>query len=192
MPMQVNRIPNYSTKLFTDVWSEYEDFASDLGETPFSGAISEDSLNILYYLLYARYGNSPIANRDVNQFKFKVFSVIFQYGPTWEKRLDIQKSLRNLTEADLAEGSKTIINHAYNPSATPGTSALDELQYINDQNTSNLKRGKLEGLSTLWSLLETDVTEQFLMRFEPCFKQFVYHEKPTIFVEEEIEEGEEL
>ena len=36
----------------------------------------------LYYLLYARYGNSHIVNTDENQFTYKLFSTIFMYGPT--------------------------------------------------------------------------------------------------------------
>jgi hypothetical protein len=56
-----------------------------LAASPFASSISTsnpDNVSLVYYLLYARYGNNPIANRDENQFKFKIFSVIFQYGPT--------------------------------------------------------------------------------------------------------------
>jgi hypothetical protein len=79
-------IPEYNTILFTDVWDNVEDFKNDLAESPFAGSISSsqpDNESILFYLLYARYGNNPIANQDIEQWKFKIFSVIFQYGPTW-------------------------------------------------------------------------------------------------------------
>ena len=50
-----------------------------------------------YEDIKAKYGNNPIANKDINQFKYKLFSTVFMYGPTWAKRLDIQKILRFFT-----------------------------------------------------------------------------------------------
>lgn len=186
--MEINRLPEYETKLFTEIYSNYGAFKSDYNNLGIPATISETSLQTLFYLLYARYANNPIANWDENQWKFKIFSVIFQYGPTWEKRLEIQQTLRNMSEADLMSGSKAIYNHAYNPSTAPSTQGLTELEYINDQNTSNQKRGKLDAYAFLWSLLEVDVTEEFLDKFKHCFKQFVRPEHPTIFVTDLDEE----
>ena len=123
-----------------------------------------------------------------------IFSVIFQYGPTWEKRLDIQKKIRDLTETELLTGSKAIHNHALNPSTAPSTSSLDELTYINDQQTSQFRKNKLDAYGIQLSLLKTDVTEEFLDKFKKCFKIFVSSERPLLYVtdtdDDEIEEGE--
>ena len=102
--MSENRIPQYDTQLMTDVWESVNDFCYDYQHVGIPTTISVNpSAMTLYYLLYARYGNNPIANRDVNQFKYKIFSTIFQYGPTWEKRLDIQKALREMQLSDLID-----------------------------------------------------------------------------------------
>ena len=66
------------------------------------------------------------------------------YGPTWEKRLDIQEKLRNISDDELRLGSKAIYNHALNPSTAPSTQALEELSYINDQSTSNYRKSKMD------------------------------------------------
>lgn len=194
--MNNEMLPQYSTYLFTDIWDDVDEFKSDFADSPFAGAVSTsnpDSVSTIFYLLYARYGNNPIANRDITQWKFKIFSVIFQYGPTWEKRLDIQKKLRNISDSDLLLGGKSVFNHAYNPSTTPSTSSLDELTYINDQNTSNYKKSKMDAYMQLWELLRTDVTEEFLNEFKKCFKIFVSPERPllyaTDFDEDNIEEA---
>lgn len=100
-------------------------------------------------MLYARYGNNPIANRDTHQFKFKIFSIIYQYGPTWEKRLAIQEDLRGLSGDDLLKGTKAIYNSALNPSTAPSTGSLDELTYINSQNTTNYKKSKMDAYAQL-------------------------------------------
>ncbi|MBO7079085.1 MAG: hypothetical protein J6W64_04685 [Bacilli bacterium] len=193
--MNSEMIPQYSTVLFTDIWDNAEDFKSDFQDSPFNGSIKDgsvtgqpDNVSLVFYLLYARYGNNPIANLDETQWKFKIFSTIFQYGPSWEKRLDIQKKLRELSDADLLAGSKAIYNTALNPSTAPSTGSLDELTYINSQNTTNYKKSKMEAYAQLWELINTDVTEDFLNKFKKCFKIFVSSEQPLLFVTDNEED----
>ena len=183
-------IPQYSTKLFTEVWSSADAFLADYhsyGEG-IPNKITDPSAKVLFYLLYSRYGNNPIANYDVNQFKMKIFSIIWQYGPTWERRLEIQDTLRGLNEAELMTGSKSIYNHAFNPSSEPSTSSLEELGYVNDQNTTNYKRGKLEAYSALWEILKVDVTEDFIKKFLACFKKFARPADTWIYVTDDEEQ----
>lgn len=176
--------PEYDTKLFTQIWEDVTSFLEDYNDSGIPRTISTTNATTLYYLLYAKYGNDPIANRDINQFKYKVLSIIFEYGPTWEKRLDIQQKLRNLTDDELIRGAKAIYNSALNPSTAPSTATLEELDYINAQNTTNYKKSKMEAYAQLWELLNTDVTSAFVGKFKICFKQFVRPEKPLIYVTE--------
>lgn len=99
----VEMFPQYDTKLMTEVWSQASEFLNDYQNIGIPTTISNQNATTLYYLLYARYGNTPIANYDENQWKYKMFSIIFQYGPTWEKRLDIQNTLRGLQISDLVD-----------------------------------------------------------------------------------------
>lgn len=189
----MNRIlPQYSTVTFTQVWDQVEDFMQDFNNNGLIDAahppIAAASAQQLYYLLYARFGNNPIANRDINQWKYKMFSVIVQYGPTWEKKLEVQSKLRGLTDDELRLGAKVVYNTALNPETAPSTATLEELQYINQQNTSNYKKGKLDGYAILVALLEDDLTYKFLNKFQHCFKQFVAPEDPLLFVTEEDED----
>ena len=161
-----------STKTFTEVYDSWEDFLTDSG-TIFDLNITESNLKTLYYLLYARYGNNFITNWDENQFKAKLWGLIWQYGPTWEKRLDIQEKLRNIGDEQLLEGARAIYNHAFNPSTDPSTATLTELTYINDQNTTNYKKSKMDAYTQLWNLLATDVTEDFISKFKTLFKKAI-------------------
>lgn len=183
-------IPEYNTKLFNDIWEDKDAFLSDYNSIGIPTTISSTNATTLYYLLYAKYGNNPIANFDEEQFKYKVFSIVFSYGPTWEKRLAIQTSLRGLTESDLLAGSRAIYNTALNPESAPTTSTTEELDYINQQNTTNYKKSKMDAYAQLWEMLETDVTTQFVNRFSVCFKQFVMPEKHWIYVTD-LEEEED-
>jgi hypothetical protein len=135
------------------------------------------NIDLVYYLLYARYANSTIASVSEEQFAYKVFSTIFMYGPTWEKRLEIQSKVRNLTEDEIVVGTKRIHNISMNPSTAPTTDTLDELTTINQQMTDGWKKSKLEGYGILASLLTTDVTEQFIGKFKKLFITVV---EPTL------------
>ena len=190
--MSNSMLPQYSTELFTDIWDNAAEFVSDYKSSGLyvtNNKISDTSATTLYYLLYARYGNSPIANRDVTQFQYKVFSLIFQYGPKWEKELDVQSKVRSLTDDQIRLGSKAIYNQALNPADTPSTSTLDELSYINQQNTTNYKKSPLEGYAILEELLRDDITKIFIDKFNICFKKFVSSERPLIYVTEDEEDG---
>ena len=63
----VNMFPQYDTKLMTEVWSSASDFLTDYQTVGIPTTISNQNAATLYYLLYARYGNTPIANYDENQ-----------------------------------------------------------------------------------------------------------------------------
>lgn len=186
-----NMIPQYSTKKFCQIWESVNDFVYDYNQLPDGMRVMKQDLSTvttLFYLLYAKYANNPITNYDENQFKFKVFSIMFAKGPTWEKKIDVQKALRDLTEEDLLRGGKAIYNNAQNPSTEPSTGDLEELEYINSQNTTNYKKSKMEAYAQLWSLLNEDVTSKFINEFRVCFKTFVEPEVHYIYEEDNDDE----
>lgn len=181
----------YDTKLFTEIYEDVESFEDDYDTitafqsteiAPVTQQVTDyTNIDKIYYMLYAKYGNSPIANYDENQFKYKLFMTIWQYAPAWLRRLDVQEQLRKISNADLVKGAKVIYNHALNPSTEPSTQTLNELTYINDQNTTNYKKSEMDAYTQLWAILVSDVTEEFMARFKPLFKTFV---KPGTYLYE--------
>lgn len=186
----------YSTKTFSQVWPSASDFNDDwtaylaafapVNGSPFIDADGEIVPQV-FYLLYARYGNNPIANMDEQQWKYKIFSTVFAYGPTWERKLGVQATLRGLTEDQLLEGAKGIFNHSYNPSTAPTTDTMDELTTVNEQTVNKTKRARVDAYGALWEILRANPTEDFLRQFKPCFKVYVGYEWPAVYVEEEDE-----
>ena len=171
-------IPMYNTKKFTDFYSNVDAFLQDYKSNGLPTTISDVNATTLFFLLYPKYGNSSISNLDENQFKYRLFSIIFQYGPTWEKRLSIQDRLRNLEEKELMVGAKTIVNNSLNPDSNP---TVDELEYINQQNTNKVTKSILGAYAELWSLLKLDVTEEFINRFKQLFIQVVQPQRTYIY-----------
>lgn len=180
---------------FCDVWPEVDDFIDDYHDSGIYQSdegtrLDDNHAKLLYYLLYARYGNDSIASFDRNRFEYGLFSIIFQYGPTWVKELEIQEKLRalDLTDGDLFAGVKAIHNHAYNPGTAPSTATLNELPAINEQNTTQYKKSKIDGYAALMELLKTDVSNIFLNRFKVLFQQVVVPVQPLWYTEHEEED----
>lgn len=184
----------YRTRTFANIFPDLNTFQKEFNSVQIPKEVSDDIIPTIYYLLYARYGNSHISYTDENQFKYGIFSTIFMYGPSWEKRLDIQKKLRGLTEAEILQGSKAIYNRAYNPSQAPTTSTLEELNYINDQNTTNYKKSKMAAYADLIALIQTDVTERFIAEFKKFFIVVVAPDYPLLYASypEDYEIDEEI
>jgi len=170
---------------FSDAFESADNFLNEWKASGLYTAnlIADNSIKTLFYLIYSAYGNSVISSSDTNRFKYQVWSLIFQYGPTWEKRLDLQSKLRNLTEAELEVGSKAIYNRADNAQTTPDTNTLVELPYINEQSTSGYKKSKLDKYKDLYEILDDDITAGFLKRFSKLFKIVVMPEEPLWYTD---------
>lgn len=163
---------NFTNRTFADIFPELDVFMSEYKNSGLyadPNKMTDTNISTLYYLLYARYGNSVIASYDETQFMYKVFSTMFMYGPTWEKRLFIQGEVRKLDEKQIVLGSKRINNRSYNPSTAPTTDTLNELTTINEQITDGWKKSLLEGYANLMALVDTDVTEEFIGKFKKLF-----------------------
>lgn len=165
---------NFVNRKFSDIFPDVDVFTesyknSGLYKDP--NKLSDEGITTLYYLLYARYGNSTIASFDEGQFTYKVFSTMFMYGPAWESKLKLQDELRKLIDdpEKLTDGAFTIYNHSYNPSTDPAADSNLVLKTINDQNTSRFKKGKLDAFAMAAEILKTDVTEEFIGKFKKLF-----------------------
>ena len=106
----------YTTKKFVDVWKDYASFSTDytnlmpLVSGGVATPLTSDNQQALYYLLYAKYGNTPIICEDEFQWKMMIMATIITYVPTWQKKKAIQVSMRGLEEADIIQGAKQIYN----------------------------------------------------------------------------------
>ena len=175
-------IPEMDHKHFSQFWgTDVDAFVAEAQGSGIPLMISEETTRTLYWLLLAEYANSTIANADEGQFKNRLFATIFRYGPTWEKRLEIQKRIRELTQEEIERGGKQIYNEAEHPGTLPSTSSLEELLLISKQNTVNYKRDKLSAYGSVLALLKTDVTAEFIDRFRPLFLKCVAPQHPLLY-----------
>ena len=179
---------NFRNKKFTDIYDTVDKFINDYKSIGIPTTISESNASTLYYLLYAKYGNSTIASSDENRFKASLFSIVFADGPVWEKKLEIQGKLRALTDDEIFEGSRQIYNNAANPSTDPDVMTDDELDYINSQSVTKNKRGRLEAYGLLNDMLDENFTSAFIKKFNILFIKIVMPEFPLWYVMNEDED----
>lgn len=184
MPTPYNT-SNYNYPLFAEIWPTVDDFLADYNISSLK-CITTASATILYNLLIGKFYNAPINMDSIGQWKQQVMVTIYCYGPTWEKRSELQSKLRNLTDDDLLKGSRHMVNIAANPS-TPvdtdsGTMSDKELNYIQEQNVSLSERSKVEAYNTLYDLLKTDITTQFIDRFDNLFLKCVSPQRVPYFI----------
>ena len=182
---------NYRTETFKEIWKSHTEFIEDykvskinssaelLGQDTFSDA----QLTMIYYLLYSRYANSSHASSNIYQFKYSVFATIFMYAPSWLKRLEIQKKMRDLSEDELREGAIQWSDLAENPGTViPAGDLIDGLK---SQNVGRSKKSKLQAYAALAELLKTDVSNDFLSKFQRLFIRVVMPDYP-LWYENEI------
>ena len=127
------------------------------------------NMTTLYYLLWARYASSHIRSDYPQQWKMKIMMTVFEYGPTWSKRLEIQDKVRNLSDEEIQKGTIMTYNSAMNPDGAPTTDTWDTLKGINSQNKNLYQRGKLDSYAYIDQILRTDVTREFIEKFKKFF-----------------------
>lgn len=127
------------------------------------------NMTTLYYLLWARYASNHINSDYPYQWKMKLMMTVFEYGPTWSKRLEIQDKVRNMSDDEIQKGTIMTYNTAMNPDGAPTTETWETLKGINSQNKNLCQRGKLDSYAYIDQILRTDVTREFIERFKKFF-----------------------
>ena len=176
---------------FSEMWPSAEEFLAAYNETtlPKEPYLDDETLNLVWLLLAGRFADSTIKPYNTfGAFTLRFMSKVWQYAPAWKKQLDIQSKLREISlenGSELFFGGGAIYNSALNPGTQPETGDIEELKFINSQNTTRYKKSKIEGLAILSDLLKNDVTDAFLNKFNEFFKTIIYSGRNLQYVTEE-------
>lgn len=180
-----NYYGGFISSTFSEVFPDLDTFLTEYNNYKSSVTIysfkHEDTIKSIYFLLASEYAFSHhIGARD--QFKLMLFTRILEYGPFLERELEVQKDLLSIDIAKLQEGSKAIYNTALNPGTVPSDTSLEELEFINQQNTTNYKKSKPEAYSILLTLLNKDLIKDFISKFKNLFIRVCYPDYPLLYI----------
>ena len=177
--------------LFSQIWEDadafladyenYEDNIDDLNK------VDDKYVKLTWQLIASKYANTPIRSNSPEQFKLSVFGIMFSETPTWVKKLELQKTIRDMTESDLTTGETSVSNEATNPDEQPTSQTLDELNYINRQHVQKQKRSKIQAYALQMGMIESDLSESYVRRFASLFAR-VWVPASYIYVTEEGDE----
>lgn len=170
----------FRTRTFIEIFPTVEEFKMAYSESTL-GEVSDASLQKLYFLMLGKYGSSHISYASEDLFVAALCGIIFEYGPSWQKRLEIQKELRDMESSRYTEGSRALHNHSYNPGTAPGTLTDQILNTIDDQNVTKFNKAPLEGLQLAYASIVTDVTESFLGKFRRLFVRVLATGLPLLY-----------
>lgn len=178
------------TKTLSELYPSYDIFFEDyqaigLNAIPFK---DNNFLRTIYLLLMGEYGSSAIMNMSEDLFRVRLFTRIMSYGPQFERELDVQKKLLELSDEDLQISAKAIYNTSMNPSQKPTTNSLEELPTVNQQSVTTHKRSQLDAWDYLGNLLDADLTRRFIKRFDGLFVVMLKTNNPLYYKTMEDEE----
>lgn len=185
------RYGTYRYRTYSEIFTSVEDFLEVWDANPLPKVLERSGdelgadMTTLYYMLYARYANSPIASSSEEQFVMKLFLTIFEYGTEWRKKLELQGKLKALTDDELIKGGLAYYNHALNPSTAPVNDSTEALQKIDSQNVTAYKKTKMEAIQNQWALLNSDQTKLFLDKFESLFNPLVMPDYEIHYITED-------
>ena len=167
---------NYLTMTFSDIYPNVDVFMADAKSEHLKNLMpygfSDDNIKTLFYLLTAKYANNSIASD----------SLIFQYGGTWQKKLELQNKIRTMEETEARKSGRTIDNHAYNPGTPASADTVDNLEHIDQQNQRLYEKSLLETYAEVSALLEEDITGDFIEKFKVLFLWVVSPQRPLWYV----------
>lgn len=183
--------PN-SNVIFTDIWEEPTDMITDFRDSYLNKAgFTDTSLGVLYSQLYARHGSDHIAYSDAEQWKYAVFSIIYNEGMKWQVSRTTQDLLESLPEDEILYGGKVVTNATRNPSTSDkDMSDTSGLPTIDAQDASINVMNKVVAYSGYVSSLK-DVTTEFINKFDKLFSRVVTNPGRVMYRTEPEEDEEE-
>lgn len=176
------------TKSLSDIFPDYESFVETYTGSGLPNRFKDlEFLKTIYFVLMGEYAASSIAAMSEDLFRVRFLTLVHAYGPQLERELQIQDDLLKMSTDELMVSSKAVYNTALNPSEAPSTDTIDELPYINQQNTTKHVRSKLDAYMLLEELLNDNLIKDFIKRFDHLFVRVLRTNNPLYYRTEVVD-----
>lgn len=175
----------YKNKSFSQIFPDFDSFLEEYKANGFGVTIKDETARVIYYGIYARHGEDRPASLNTNMFKYKLWYIVYNEGPVFEKKTDIQAKLRALTDEEILDGTTAIYNHANNTSNPPSTDDKTQLKFIDDQNVTRYTKDKKTGYMELNELLKGNLMDAMMKKIDKLFNVVVEPDVPLLYSEVE-------
>ena len=176
----------YKNKSFSEIFPDFETFLNEYKSNGFGVSIKDETVRVIYYAIYATHGEDRPASLNTNMFKYKLWYIIYNYAPTFEKKTELQLKLRSLTDEEILDGTTAIYNHANNSGAPPSSSTKNIFNYVDDQNVTRYTKDKKTGYVELYDLLRDNLIQTMMSKIDKLFNVVVSPDRPLLYEEMDI------
>ena len=156
-----------TTKLFKDVFPNYEIFSTWFKSTPLSVPSGACPTLLTFTLIAYEYNGSHIAFTE-EEFKEKFAVDIYTYWKEYEETTKTIEELLALTDSEIAIADSTILNIANIPE-TENSTDTEQVDFVSQQQKTISKKGKLQIKREQLSNKRIFTTKTFLKRFKHLF-----------------------
>jgi hypothetical protein len=174
----------YRTQTFADRFPDYATFLEKYTTSGLTGRLEiegEYGLETIFNLLAIKYCDDHMKSSNPGIFELKVFKLIWEHGPKWQRDMKLYDQLRNLTNTELSIGSQAVHNHAEHPDAAPVTTSVEGIGFIDSQNVTTYVKSPKDRVVEILELENSTLTEEFLAKFSPLFTDILYPSGSTYF-----------
>lgn len=158
---------DYETKLFKNIFPDYQSFADWYRTTPLSDG-ETDVPSLKTFTLIAFEFNDSHTSLSVESFKERFANDIYTYYREFEATSKSIIDLMNLTDEEISIADSMITNFANIPETASSTD-VEEVDFITNQQKAINKKGKLQIKKEQLSNKRTFTVKTFLNRFRHLF-----------------------
>lgn len=162
---------DYETRLFKNIFPDYQSFSDWYRSTPLSDGV-EDVPSLKTFTLIAFEFNDSHTSLSVESFKERFANDIYTYYREFEATSKSIIDLMNLTDEEISIADSMITNFANIPETESSTN-IEEVDFITNQQKAINKKGKLQIKKEQLSNKRTFTVKTFLNRFRHLFIKII-------------------
>lgn len=164
-------IIDYNSKLFKNIFPDYDTFASWYKETGLSDDENDCPSKKTFILISNEYNDSHVCS-SVESFKQRFANEIYTYYKEFEQTTKSIDELMNLTDQEISIAGQTIVNSADVPE-TENSTDIESVDYISNQTKNIVKKGNLQIKKEQLSNKRTYTVKTFINRFRHLFIKII-------------------
>ena len=173
---------NYITKVFKDVFPDYEIFVTWWQETQ-EDAFGQVCNKTTFRLIFNEYASNHLSMQE-EDFKNRFANDLYTYAKEFEKTTEVINKMMGLSETDIAFDTTSIMNIANIPEYESSTD-VEEVNFVSQQQKNITKKGKVQITREELSLKRAYTTKTFLKRFRHLFIKIISRSYVPVIQENE-------
>lgn len=157
----------YNTKLFKNIFPDYQTFKDWYKTTPLSNTDSDVPTERTFTLILYEFSDSHVALSE-ESFKRRFANDIYTYYKEFEETTKSITELMLLTDDEISTANTSILNIANIPELESSTN-IEEVNFVSQQQKTINKKGKLQIRREQLSNKRTFTVKTFIGRFRHLF-----------------------